>query len=257
VSEQLVADYQDAIDYEGFKFELIRTFGFEPPFSEDEFIDGKLDNITQQVYTVATNEYKGKSELIAQMALPVIKEVYEKAGEKYKNIAVPVTDGVKTLNVLANLQKSYETEGREVALSIEKGITLAIIDDSWKDHLREMDDLKQSVQHAVYEQKDPLLIYKFESFELFKQMILKVNKDVISFLVKARLPIKDSSQVTHVESTQKTDMSKLQTGRTDFAAGGPRAGQKKAEPVRVEKKTGRNEPCPCGSGKKYKHCHGR
>ncbi len=257
VSEQLIGDYQDAMDYEGFKFELIRTFGFEPPFSEDEFIENKLDNLTQQLYTVATREYKSKAEFIAQTALPVVKEVYENAGDKYQNIAIPVSDGVKTLNVLANLQKAYDTEGREITLSIEKGITLAIIDDSWKEHLREMDDLKQSVQHAVYEQKDPLLIYKFESFELFKQMLLKVNKEVISFLVKARLPIKDPSQVTHVEGQERTDMSKLKTGRSDFAAGGPSQGQKKAEPVRVEKKTGRNEPCPCGSGKKYKHCHGK
>ncbi len=257
VCEQFVGDYRDALDYEGFKFELIRTFGFEPPFSEDEFIENKLDDLVNQLYTVATREYKEKSELIANMAFPVVKEVYENAADKYKNIAVPVSDGVKTLNVLANLQKSYETEGREIALSIEKGITLAIIDNSWKEHLREMDDLKQSVQHAVYEQKDPLLIYKFESFELFNQMMLKINKEVISFLVKARLPIKDPSQVTHAEDQQRTDMSKLKTGRADFAAGGAPQGQKKAEPVRVEKKTGRNEPCPCGSGKKFKHCHGR
>ncbi len=257
VSENLVADYQDAVDYEGFKFELIRTFGFEPPFSEDEFIENKLNNLTDQIYALAEKQYKNKSEYIGQMAMPVVKEVYENAADKYKNIAVPVTDGVKTMNVLANLEKAYETQGQEVALSIEKGITLAIIDDSWKEHLREMDDLKQSVQQAVYEQKDPLLIYKFESFELFKQMLLKVNKEIISFLVKARLPIKDPSQVTNLEAQQRTDMSKLKAGRTDLAAGRSGPGQKKAEPVRVEKKTGRNEPCPCGSGKKFKHCHGK
>ncbi len=258
VCEQMVGEYQEATDYEGFKFELIRTFGFEPPFSESEFIESKLEVLTDKLYETAEIDYKKKNELIAQMAMPVITEVYEKAGEKYSNISIPVTDGVKTLNVIANLKKSYETQGQEVSLSIEKGITLAIIDDSWKEHLREMDDLKQSVQHAVYEQKDPLLIYKFESFELFKQMLLKVNKEVISFLVKARLPIKDPNQVTNIDTPQKTDMSNLQAGREDFALGGQqRQGQKKAEPVRVEKKVGRNQPCPCGSGKKYKHCHGK
>jgi preprotein translocase subunit SecA len=140
-----------------------------------------------------------------------------------------------------------------VTLSIEKGITLAIIDNSWKDHLREMDDLKQSVQGAAYEQKDPLLIYKFESFGLFKRMIQKVNKDIISFLVKARLPIQNADQVQQA-TQERTDMSRMQTGRSDIPGVG---GARKTEPVRVEKKVGRNEPCPCGSGKKYKQCHGK
>ncbi len=255
VCEQLVGEYREAVDYEGLKYEMISTFGFEPPFDGDQLIENKLDDLTQQLYDIAIQEYRNKGELIAQMAFPVVKQVYEKAGDKYQNIAVPVTDGVKSLNVLANLQKSYESEGQEVAISVEKGITLSIIDNSWKEHLREMDDLKQSVQQAVYEQKDPLLIYKFESFKLFEQMLLKVNKEVISFLVKARLPIKDPRQLTTVEDEQKTDMDKLKAGRTDPALGAG-GGRKKTEPVRVEKKTGRNEPCPCGSGKKYKHCHG-
>ncbi len=255
VCEQLVGEYREAVDYEGLKYEMISTFGFEPPFDGDQLIENKLDDLTQQLYDIAIQEYRNKGELIAQMAFPVVKQVYEKAGDKYQNIAVPVTDGVKSLNVLANLQKSYESEGQEVVISVEKGITLSIIDNSWKEHLREMDDLKQSVQQAVYEQKDPLLIYKFESFKLFEQMLLKVNKEVISFLVKARLPIKDPRQLTTVEDEQKTDMDKLKAGRTDPALGAG-GGRKKTEPVRVEKKTGRNEPCPCGSGKKYKHCHG-
>jgi preprotein translocase subunit SecA len=158
------------------------------------------------------------------------------------------------MNVLANLKKAYESEGKEVSLAIEKGITLNMIDNAWRDHLREMDDLKQSVQGAAYEQKDPLLIYKFESFGLFKRMIQKVNKDIIAFLVKARLPIRDSSQVQQA-TQERTDMSRLKAGRSDIP--GATQGQRKTEPVRVEKKTGRNEPCPCGSGKKYKQCHGK
>ncbi len=253
--DYMVVEYQDQADYEGFKFELIRTLGMEPPFNQQEFLESKSEKLTEQLYLEAIKTYKEKNNIIAQKAYPVIKEVYEKAAQKYQNIAVPITDGIKTLNILANLEKSYQTEGREVALSIEKGITLAIIDNAWKDHLREMDDLKQSVQGAAYEQKDPLLIYKFESFELFKRMIQKVNKDIISFLGKARLPIQDPDQVQQAAAREKTDMSKLQTTRSDLP--GQRAGQKKAEPVRVEKKVGRNEPCPCGSGKKYKQCHGK
>ncbi len=162
---------------------------------------------------------------------------------------------MKTMNMIANLKKAYETDGREVVLAIEKGITLGIIDNSWKEHLREMDDLKQSVQGAAYEQKDPLLIYKFESFELFKRMIGKVNKEIISFLGKARLPVKDPAQIQRGTDQQRTDTSKLQEGRSDLPGG--KGGRQKTQPVRVEKKVGRNEPCPCGSGKKFKQCHGK
>ncbi len=253
--EHLIVEYQDQEDFEGFKFELIRTLGMEPTFTEEEFRESKSEKLAEGLYLEAIKTYKAKNNNIAEKAYPVIKEVYEKAAQKYQNIAVPITDGIKTLNILANLEKSYQTEGREVALSIEKGITLAIIDNAWKDHLREMDDLKQSVQGAAYEQKDPLLIYKFESFELFKKMIQKVNKDIISFLGKARLPIQDPDQLQQAADRERTDMSKLQTSRSDLP--GRRPGQKKAEPVRVEKKVGRNEPCPCGSGKKYKQCHGK
>ncbi len=253
--ENIIVEAQDHGDYETFQFDLIRIFGVEPPFNEQEFLDGKAEKLTDLLYEHAMKSYKAKNSHIAASAMPVIKEVYEKAVQKYENIAIPITDGMKTMNVVANLKKAYETEGREVALSIEKGITLGIIDNAWKDHLREMDDLKQSVQGAAYEQKDPLLIYKFESFELFKRMLQKINKDIISFLVKARLPLQNAEQVQRSAQPERTDMSRLQTGRTDVAGGA--AQDRKAEPVRVEKKVGRNEPCPCGSGKKYKQCHGR
>ncbi len=253
--EQLIFDFQEQGDFDGFTFELLRTFGVEPPFSEAEFLETKGEKLTEKLYEKALDAYKRKNEQIAETAYPVIKEVYEKAAQKYENIAIPITDGMKTLNMIANLKKAYETEGREVSLALEKGITLGIIDNSWKDHLREMDDLKQSVQGAAYEQKDPLLIYKFESFELFKKMLQKVNKDIISFLGKARLPVRDPAQIQRGTDQERMDMSKLKTGRSDLPGG--RAGQEKAQPVRVEKKVGRNEPCPCGSGKKYKQCHGK
>ncbi len=253
--DQMILEYQENGDFEGFTFELLRTFGMESPFAENEFLETKADKLTETLYAQALVNYKQKSQHIAKTAYPVIKQVYEKASEKYENIAIPITDGMKTLNMIANLKKAYETEGREVMLAIEKGITLGIIDNSWKDHLREMDDLKQSVQGAAYEQKDPLLIYKFESFELFKRMIGKVNKDIIAFLGKARLPVKDPAQIQQGTDQQRTDLSKLKTGRSDLPGG--RGGQQKTQPVRVEKKVGRNEPCPCGSGKKYKQCHGK
>ncbi|MFO7998886.1 MAG: preprotein translocase subunit SecA [Bacteroidales bacterium] len=251
-SENIIVEAQDQGDFESLNFELIRTFGVEPPFDNQAFVDEKTEALTERLYSHVTRSYKEKNARIAASAMPVITEVYENSAQKYENIAIPITDGMKTMNVIANLKKSYETEGREVALAIEKGITLGIIDNAWKDHLREMDDLKQSVQGAAYEQKDPLLIYKFESFELFKRMIQRVNKEIISFLAKARLPIQDATQVQRA-AHERTDMSRLQTGRSDVGAGG----QRKVEPVRVEKKVGRNEPCPCGSGKKFKQCHGK
>ncbi len=253
--EQMIIEYQEMGDYDGFTFELLRTFGVETPFSKQEFLEGKAEKLNEILYAKAIESYKRKNEQIAETAFPVIREVYEKAAQKYQNIAIPITDGMKTLNMIANLKKAYETNGREVSLSVEKGITLGIIDDSWKEHLREMDDLKQSVQGAAYEQKDPLLIYKFESFELFKRMIQKVNKDIIAFLGKARLPVRDPAQIQRGTEQERTDMSKLQTGRSDLPGG--RSSGEKAQPVRVEKKVGRNEPCPCGSGKKYKQCHGK
>ena len=254
VCEQMIVEFQDATDYEGLKMEVYRNLGIEVPFDERGFLDTKSAKLADELFDQASKRYREKIQTVAQLAYPVIRDVYENAGERYENIAIPVTDGMKTMNVLANLKKSFETEGREVTLSIEKGITLAIIDNAWKEHLREMDDLKQSVQGAAYEQKDPLLIYKFESFELFKRMLQKVNKDIISFLLKAQLPVKDPSQLKAADAPGRTDMSKLSAGRSDLPG---RDSRGKAEPVRVEKKVGRNEPCPCGSGKKYKQCHGK
>jgi preprotein translocase subunit SecA len=201
--------------------------------------------------------YKRKVELISGQAYPVLKDVYERMAHQFENVVVPVTDGVKVYHVVTNLKATVESEGRELAKSYEKTAVLATIDDSWKEHLREMDDLKQSVQNATYEQKDPLLIYKFESFDLFKTMITKVNKEVISLLMKGHIPRQEPDQVREAQRRRQMDMSNLRASKSDFSqygAGG--AANQRVEPVRVEKKVGRNEPCPCGSGKKYKHCHG-
>jgi preprotein translocase subunit SecA len=178
----------------------------------------------------------------------------------YENVVVPITDGIKVFQVVTNLKATAESEGKELAKAYEKTVVLATIDDAWKEHLREMDDLKQSVQNATYEQKDPLLIYKFESFELFKTMISKVNKDVVSTLMKGHIPTQDPEQVK--EAQRRRQVENLRTSKSDFSqysstgGGGGQDRNQKTEPVRVEKKVGRNDLCPCGSGKKYKHCHG-
>jgi len=257
VCENAVYDYQENADFEGFKFELLRTFSIESPFGEEEFLKENAEGLIDKVYKIVLETYKRKEEAIAKQAYPVIRNVYEKSGQTYENIVVPITDGAKTLQVITNLKKSYETEGRDLVKSYQKSAILANIDEAWKEHLRELDDLKQSVQAATYEQKDPLLIYKFESFELFKTMINKVNRDVVATLVKGHIPIQDPDQVREAEKRRKTDYSKYQTSRPDQVGGDQENKKQKAQPVRVEKKVGRNDPCPCGSGKKYKNCHGR
>jgi preprotein translocase subunit SecA len=196
--------------------------------------------------------------------MPVIRDVYEKQSQVYENIVVPVSDGMRVFQVLANLEKCYNSGGSELVQSYEKSIVLATIDQSWQEHLRELDQLRQSVRNAAYEQKDPLLIYKFEAFELFTQMIDKVNRDVVSTLMKAHIPMRDPKAVQKAEAPRKMDLSKFAANKQDTPSYNDPSGgdegqkqQQRVQPVRVEKKVGRNDPCPCGSGKKYKNCHGR
>jgi preprotein translocase subunit SecA len=258
ICEKIVIDNQDNRDFDGFSLELIRNFAIESPFSEKDFLSLNSNEITEKLFSIVYNNYKNKSEIIAAKVYPVIKEVYE-TQSRYENIAIPITDGRRVMQVIANLKKSFETKGKEVVLCVDKGVTLATIDEAWKDHLREMDDLRQSVQAATYEQKDPLLIYKFESFELFKKMLERINKESISFIIKGNLPIQDSSNVREAQQVRaKPDMSKLKEERTDLLSQAYSNTQQpqKSGPIKVEKKVGRNDPCPCGSGKKYKHCHG-
>jgi preprotein translocase subunit SecA len=242
-------------DFEGFEQDVITTFGCEVPFTQEKFFQERINKLIDELYEKVFENYKIRQQLLCKQAFPVIKNVYLENGERFSNIAIPITDGVKTLNVVTPLKKCYETEGREIGLSIEKGITLAVIDNSWKEHLREMDDLKQSVQNASYEQKDPLLIYKLESFNLFDMLLEKINEEIVSFLNKGGLPVEQHAQVREAQLPQ-SEARKLQTGRNEIA-GRQVIGGKGSAPVRVEKKVGRNDPCPCGSGKKYKNCHGR
>ena len=254
-------------DFEDFKFELIRNFSMDSPVTEQEFMNSREDELTENIYSIAYKSYMNKSEIVSRTAFPVIKDVYENESNSFENIVVPFTDGKKTIQVVTPLEEAYKTEAKSLINSFEKNVILAMIDNSWKEHLREMDDLKQSVQGAVYEQKDPLLIYKFEAFELFKQMIDRTNKEIITFLMKGNLPQQQQPQVQQA-AAPKQEQPKLQTSRTETPSlskgsdggqqgGNPEAPKPKSQPVRVEAKVGRNEPCPCGSGKKYKQCHGK
>ncbi|NVN94712.1 MAG: preprotein translocase subunit SecA [Bacteroidetes bacterium] len=257
VSESIIHDYLESRNFDGFNFELIKTFGIDSPISEKEFHNAKVEEISDRVFDEVYQSYHSKTLLMAEQAFPIIKDVYENNGSRYENIAIPITDGKKTLNIVAPIKKCYDSKGKEVIVSIEKSLTLALIDDAWKEQLREMDELKQSVQNATYEQKDPLLIYKFESFELFKAMIQNINKEISSFLCLGKLPLQDSSNIKEGK-IQHTDMSRLKTSRDEQAPVANRTqSEEKVQPVRVEKKVGRNDPCPCGSGKKYKQCHGK
>jgi len=252
--ESIVEELHEAKDYGTFKLDLIRLLATESPINETEFADLSSQEIIEKVYESCYSSYQNKSTSIARQAYPVIKDVYENQSATYENIVIPFTDGLKTLQVVTNLKEAHESEGGNIAEAIEKSVTLAIIDDIWKEHLREMDDLKQAVQTASYEQKDPLLIYKFESFNLFKALIDKVNKDIVSFLIKAGLPTQSSVQEDKHRVENHQTSRPENTGNTPQQAGKPKP---KAQPVRAEEKVERNAPCPCGSGKKFKKCHGR
>jgi preprotein translocase subunit SecA len=260
VTENLVEIYHGDGDFEGFDFDLIRSFSMDSPVPDQDFKKLNSKEVTEKVYTKVLDTYKRKVESISAQAYPVLKDVYDRMSHVYENVVVPISDGVRVYQVVTNLKATAESEGRELAKAYEKTVVLATIDDAWKEHLREMDELKQSVQNATYEQKDPLLIYKFESFELFKTMLTKVNKDVVSTLMKGHIPTQDPEQVKEAQRKRQVDMSNLRTSKSDFSqygnSGGGQDKNQKTEPVRVDKKVGRNDPCPCGSGKKYKNCHG-
>ena len=254
--DQIVMDHQDNRDYEGFKLDLLKVFAIDSPYAEKDFLALNKDKMTEEIFKKVYENYHNKNIRIREKAMPVIKDVFEN-NSQYENIAIPITDGIKEMQVVANLKKAVENNGQEVILAVEKGVTLSHIDNAWKEHLRELDDLKQSVQTATYEQKDPLLIYKFESFELFKSMVQRTNREIDSFLSKCNLP--GHADVRQAQAPRRTDMSRLKEQRTDLlsqAHSNTQADQK-AQPVKVEKKAGRNDPCPCGSGKKFKQCHGR
>jgi preprotein translocase subunit SecA len=257
VCEAIVSEFHGTYSFEDFKLEIIRQFSLDVPITEEEYLDLKSSEIAERLYKVAIESYDRKAQDIARQAYPVIKEVYEKQSAVYENIVVPISDGQKTYQIVANLKKAYESGGKELIKAFTKNVILFTIDEYWKEHLREMDELKQSVQNAVYEQKDPLLIYKLEAFNLFRDMIDKLNREIVSILVKAFIPLRDPNQVQEARQRRRTDMSKYQTSRNDALEAAANTQERTQQPVKVEVKVGRNDPCPCGSGKKYKQCHGK
>ena len=255
---EILAEKSSDMDYEAFSESVMSALSIDLGFDEAYFNSAKSKDMTEKLYNHISETYRRRMDAMVQKAYPVIKEVYEKQGAIYQNIAIPITDGRKMLTLSVNLKKAYESEGKEIARALSKTITLYQIDEHWKEHLRDMDDLKQSVQNATYEQKDPLLVYKFESFNLFSQMLEELNKDVLSFLLRAFIPLRDASQAqapAPAPVQRKPEMNNLQTSRTDLVTNSQESRSKM--PVHVDKTVGRNDPCPCGSGKKYKNCHGQ
>jgi preprotein translocase subunit SecA len=271
VSESLVSGFREQEDYEGFKMACIVNFGLDTAIDEEEFKRGDLNTVIEKLYTEATNNFTRHKEDVQKQAVPVFKNIRLTQGSHIENVVVPFSDGRKGLNVLASLDKTLNTEGKELTGALEKTITLAVIDEAWKEHLRAMDDLKQSVQTAYLEQKDPLVIYKVEAFQQFKNMDSEVNKDIVSFLSHASIPVQQQNAPLKEGRPEKTDYSKMRANKEEIDAAGEdyAANERdrfepggadtavKQEPIKVAPKIGRNDPCPCGSGKKYKNCHGK
>ncbi len=255
-SAQALVERSEDLDFESFTELVMTSLSIDVNFDEEYYSKAGKKEMTEMLHKHMLETYERRMDTMLQRAYPIIKEVYEKQSAIYQNIAIPISDGRKMMTLSVNLKKAYETEGKEIARSLSKSITLWQIDDKWKEHLRDMDDLKQSVQNATYEQKDPLLIYKFESFNLFSQMLEELNKGVLSFLLRSFIPLRDASEARESAPQQpKRNMEQMTTSRTDLVTNGGE--QKSKMPVHVEKQVGRNDPCPCGSGKKFKNCHGR
>src|SRR5690348_15302487 len=271
VAEGLVNSFKEINDHEEFKLAVIMNLAIDTSITAEELDKEDVPDLTERLYREAKDHYNAKNKAITETALPVIKNIRRDQGSHIENVAVPFTDGKKALQAIANLDKTIATNGAELTNALERNITLALIDDAWKEHLRAMDDLRHSVQStAGYEQKDPLVIYKIEAFSAFKQLNDKINKDIVSFLCHCSIPVEQNQPSRiHEERQRRTDMSRMRQRKEEFAgAGAPDylpqendyidpSENVKQEPIKVGPKIGRNDPCPCGSGKKYKHCHGR
>lgn len=262
VAAELVERHQEANDFEGFGLDVLRQFGIESTITQEEFNKGKPEALAETLFEAAFANYQERNRRMAELTYPIIKNVYEERAGQVENIVVPFQIGNKGIQIGVNLKKAYETQCHELLVEFEKSIVLHLIDESWKEHLREMDDLKQSVQNAVYEQKDPLVIYKMESFELFRKMLAEVNTDIISHLVQARIPVDEPQQVQAAAPRPQRPQTPMTANKPAYqssssAAPTAAAPTPQQAPLRVGPKVGRNDPCPCGSGKKYKSCHGQ
>ena len=263
-SESIVDASKNDNDYMLLEEELMKTFAMDVPFNEEDFISNRASELLNRTEEAAMSTFKRKMDKLAAVAFPVIKQVYETKGNQYENILIPVSDGKRVFNVTTHLETAYKSEGKEVVKAFEKQTLLYVIDDEWKEHLRQLDELRNSVQNASYEQKDPLLIYKLESFGLFKEMIDSINRKILAILMRGQIPMREPEQVREARPTQRMDLSKYKTQKAEVGSSAGSQDPTKQDtremqnhtPIRVEKKVGRNDPCPCGSGKKYKNCHG-
>jgi preprotein translocase subunit SecA len=255
--EMFVEQNKD-LDFESFCEELRQTLSVEPDFDEKFYEKSNRAQLTEALQQSLLTVQQRRFDALVERAWPIIKYVYETKRMFYQNIAIPVSDGKLVYTILVDLKKAYESKGREVIRAVEKTVTLRVIDEYWKDHLRDMDDLKQSVQNAAYEQKDPIVVYKTESYDLFITMLENLNKDVLAFLLRAQIYLRQEQQPEDVVTEgheKRSDMSRMKTSRPDLLTNSSE--QKSNAPIHVEKRVGRNDPCPCGSGKKFKNCHGR
>ena len=267
-AESIVADARDAMDYEMLQYETMQVFAIEVPFDEETFRSTREEKLADQLAEAAIDSFKRRMDKLTTVVNPVVQKVYEEKGSMYENILIPITDGKKVYNIAVNLKKAAETDSKEVIREFEKRMLLYVIDDEWKEHLRQLDDLKQSVQNASYEQKDPLLIYKLESFGIFKRMLDSLNRRAIAILLRGQIPQQQPQNVQQAAAQQRSDYSRYRTQKDAVQSAAQQSGMAQAagrdtremqrpEPIRVEKKPRPNDPCPCGSGKKYKQCHGK
>ena len=256
-ASEVIVNNSDGMSYEDFSSYLMAQLSIDPGFDEAFYEKARPEELKSRLTEQMKAVYDRRMDAMIERVNPFIKDVYEKQGEKWQNIAVPITDGRKVLNLAFNLKKAYESNGKELAKSLSKTIILYQIDEHWKQQLRDMDDLRQSVQNAAYEQKDPLVVYKLESYNLFAAMLESLDKDVLSFLFRASIYLREPDQAQQARAAvqPKTDMSRMNTQRGDLSTNSGKPQTKM--PVHAEKKVGRNDPCPCGSGLKYKNCHGK
>ncbi len=252
-SASIIAGRAEGMPYADFEEYVMAQLSIDLGFDEKFYSNAKGDQLTDALCKQMQAVYERRMNTLAEKVYPFIKMIFEKQGNMYKNIAIPISDGRKMLTLSVDLEKAYNTEGKEIAKALSRSIILYQIDEHWKQHLRDMDDLRQSVQNAAYEQKDPLVVYKLESYNLFATMLEELNKDVLSFLLRAFVPLREDSEARPAQAPKSQDMSNMRTQRNDLTTNGE---QKARTPIHVDKKIGRNDPCPCGSGKKYKNCHG-
>ncbi len=252
-SASIIAAHAEGMPYQDFEEYVMGQLSIDLGFDESFYSNTKGDKLADALCKQMQAVYERRMNTLAEKVYPFIKMIFEKQGNMYKNIAIPISDGRKMLTLSVDLEKAYNTQGKEIAKALSRSIILYQIDEHWKQHLRDMDDLRQSVQNAAYEQKDPLVVYKLESYNLFATMLEELNKDVLSFLLRAFVPLREDSEARPAQAPRSQDMSNMRTQRNDLTTNGE---QKARTPIHVDKKIGRNDPCPCGSGKKYKNCHG-